>query len=362
MIVALWLACQGADGPDLKGPTPDDPAEQLVGCEREPFPELQVTCRVEAAAKAAAIGRPEVAEQACDRMDTPLWKDECHFRAGEEFGHAGVVGDALSHCQRAGKYAKFCLTHLGWRQPPDKALDQDPARAVSAWMKERQEADRALAGASARFTADANAVLASRFWFNLYYGTGAADPRAARAAPDDVGPAARQGFALEAVRILAGSGDPSPTIVTDIEALWSSDADFPRGAAVPADQRFGRYHPPIGLQPARGRATLPLYGGGRRWVDADPAADLRTAILWALYFRPETPAEVFVPFLDDPNDTVRWTAAELVRTTPSATLDHEAVLRKLEASADPGLRESGHEGLRGRDWERYVAGAPAYGP
>jgi hypothetical protein len=361
MIWALLLACRG-ESPDLKGPTPDDPAEQLAGCVQEPFEELRITCEVEVAAKAASLGKPELSEAACSKMTRPVWVDECHFRAGEEFGHAGAVKDAMSHCKRAGKYSKFCLTHLGWRKPPDATLDHEPAKALTAWMREKQEAEAGLDGATPKFSADAHDVLAARFWFNLYYGTGDADPRAARAAPDDIAPAARQGFALEAVRILAGSGDVSSDIVGQIEALYKSDGDFPRGPVVPEDQRNGRYHPPMGLQPARDKATLALYGGGRRWVDPDPDADLRVAILWALYFRPETPADVFVPYLQDPNDTVRWTAAELVRTTPSTTLDHDALLQKLADSEDPGLRETGHEGLRGREWERFVPGAPVYGP
>jgi hypothetical protein len=360
-MIVLWLAC-GGERPDLWGPTPDDPAEQLVGCEAEAFDELKIPCRVEVAAKAASMGKIDLAEDACSRMDRPIWADECHFRAGEEFGHAGDVEHAMAHCRRAGKYKGFCLTHLGWRKPPDQALDHDPERALAAWAQEKAAADRGLGPDRGSFTDDAYAVLAARFWFNLYYGTGDADPRPARAAPPELGPAARQGFALEAVRILVGSGDVPPTIVADVERAWASGDDFPRGTPIPVEERNGRYRPPMGLQAAREKATLPLYGGGRRWVDPDPAADLRVAILWALYFQPRTPADVFVPYLEDPNETVRWTAGELVRTTPSSTLDHEKLLQRLSESPDPGLRESGHEGLRGRDWERYVAGAPAYGP
>jgi hypothetical protein len=53
----------------------------------------------------------------------------------------------------------------------------------------------------------------------------------------------------------------------------------------------------------------PTFGGGVRLTVEDPLVDLRIAALEALFFRETTPAEAFLPGLEDPAGPVRWTAA-----------------------------------------------------
>lgn len=398
---------------------PADAAAALASCDEAAFPELATTCRVEAAARAGLQGRADLAEAACDAIESPTWKDECHFRAGEEFGRTARVFDAVRHCKRAGNYQRFCLTHLGWHLPADQTGSAGgPEGVKAAWGRFTREADAALDGADAGFAEDTRSLLAASFGFGLYYGSGSADPALARAIldsapPDDpwtglLAPALRQGFADEAVRLRvpscrpqpappapkpeggpggpavpggAGQGGPGggpaglgggppgpppapcwvqppPDLVASVRADWAGAGPPPTGAALPPDARHGRYHPPINLLAAKDLGVLPLYGGDRRYIAVDPDVDLTVAILQAMYFHPDIPADAVVPFLADPAQEVRWAAAGIVRTTPSPTLDHPAVLTKLAASDDPGLAEHGRSGLEGREWTVFVPGAP----
>jgi hypothetical protein len=211
------------------------------------------------------------------------------------------------------------------------------------------------------FVGLARAELASRFAYDAWYGTGSADPTAARAAPEGLGPAARLGFALEAVRLLAPAERPVPVdLVAQVRAVWAGAVPPPRGAPLAPEHRHGRYHPPIAVPSAADLDRLPMYGGGARLVASDDDDDLVVAILEAMYFRPEIQADPFVGWLDHPSPAVRYTAALCVRVTPSPTLDHEAVLRELAASPDPGLAAHGHDGLRLREWTLFT-GQPGRG-
>ena len=74
------------------------------------------------------------------------------------------------------------------------------------------DVEGALEPAEPGFAASARQVLDAAFWFNAYYGRGNPNPEAAR----EGGPAARWGFALEAVRQLAprGKKPPRPLVTT----------------------------------------------------------------------------------------------------------------------------------------------------
>jgi hypothetical protein len=353
-VIWLLLAC-GSSEVDPLAPLPEEAGEALAACEAQAYPELATTCRVEAAARAAVQGKPDVAEKACAALEgNDRWFEECHFRAGEEFGRQGQLEPALAHCGSAGKYSNFCLTHLAWKIPP-LDLDQADAAAVSAaWTAEEARWNEALAGADSRFATEAKALLDARFWFNLYVGVGKADPAAAKA----VGlPASRQGFATEAVRLLVPKGQPVPDDLVDrVRAVWDGTSPPLAGPSVPVEHRHGRYHPPISVAPYSAYARLPLYGGNERIVAPDPADDLVVAVLEGLYFLPDVPADAFVPFLKSESEPVRWTAARLVRVTPSATVDHTALLTEMAASADPGLAAHGKEGLQHKEWTQFTGG------
>ena len=67
------------------------------------------------------------------RMLEGTWRDECHFRAGEELGRAGHTIPGLRHCGQAGRFARNCITHTVWRLPRQRDLTpQDGPERVAA--------------------------------------------------------------------------------------------------------------------------------------------------------------------------------------------------------------------------------------
>ncbi len=356
----LAAACSSpeADPTELLAPLPRDPVEALAACDREPFPELATTCRVEAAARAAGQELPQVAEQACAAIQDLRWREECHFRAGEELGRRGAMDLALGHCARAGRYGRFCITHTAWHAAPIPGLQVSDAAAVLAreteWMAGVQGA---MDGAPPELVAEAEANMRATFWFSAYLGSGSADPAAARAAGPASAPAARSGFALEAVRLLVPREvEVSEEVVGRVLAVWAGLEEPPAGPRLDARHRHGRYHPPITTQAEADTPKLPQYGGGQRLVSQDADCDLRVATLEALHFRPETPAEVFLPYTSSECAEVRWTATRMIRVTPSMRLDHDAVLTELAASEDPGVTAQARAGLRSREWTLFTGG------
>ena len=107
---------------DALSPWPDDPQLLWERCAQETFEELAITCRVQTAAQFGAAGNSAAAHAVCIEVPPGTWREECHFRAGEELGHAGLAVEGLKHCARAGWFGRNCLTHTGWRLPRDPAI------------------------------------------------------------------------------------------------------------------------------------------------------------------------------------------------------------------------------------------------
>ncbi len=286
----LLLACAGE-------PPPPDLAD---GC-GSPYPELRITCQVQRAAEAARAGDRSGAEAACAAVpEGSLWREECHFRAGESFARAGDTRSALSHCRRAARYARNCITHAAWslETEPGRSAD-DPATAAALADLGRQ-IDAAMDGAPAALAGAAREELLSRAWFQVYFGTGSADPRAARAAAPDQRPYARSAFAAELIRLLGRQG----RAMGALQATWDGALPAPAGAPLPERHRVGR-HAPMPIPPeAADRVMVASFGGGRRLSSPDPATDLTLAGLAGLFFL-DADAEAFRPWTGDERALVR---------------------------------------------------------
>jgi hypothetical protein len=102
----------------------------------------------------------------------------------------------------------------------------------------------------------------------------------------------------------------------------------------------------------RGLSWQPLYGGGRRLRGVDSDEDLLIAILEALWFQPDAQADLFLPWVADPRDRVRWTAARLLRLAAPLSLDLPAALQGLRADSDACVAWNAKRGLEQRAWER----------
>jgi len=320
------------------------------------FEELAQTCWVQVAATAAVQRELERAERACGEISAVVWRDECFFRVGEELGKQGRLRDSLAYCARAGRYSQFCLIHLGSYYPADlRFTSGDTSRVEGAYATLLTELAEGLSDATPAFREDAREFVLNRFWFNLYYGSGQADPTVPRDLAAEDAQRAHWGFALEAVRLLLPELGADPVGLDHrVRAIWGGNEAAPVGPALRGEQRHGRYHPPLDTPLEIQVPTLPTYGGGRRLVGASIASDLTVCVLEGLYYDPQVDGAVFPLFLEDKSMAVRWTAARLTRVTPSVRHRPEQVLKSMLTHTDVGVVQHAKLGLENREWERFT--------
>lgn len=270
---------------------------------------MKTLCLVQLAADEASKG---TLSDACGLIEEERWRDECWFRVGEELGASGSVPDAMHACGKAGQFQPYCITHAGLR-----------ARHTEEPLATWEEAARTKIPAGQ--LDHALDTLRSRWWFNRYYGAGVLPATA----EDD--PYARTAWALEAVRL---SGGLPATVLT--------------GPPLPPERRVGRYDQPMQLPGEKDLPRVTVFGGGARLVGETADEDLQIALLEALYFRPETTAEAFRPYLNDKRPRVRYTALRLFRILPSE--DAEATLSAMKDDPDPIVRAHVADALTYRTW------------
>lgn len=350
LLLAIALAgCQPDDASpgDPLGPWPTEPHTLATFCPSLPYPELVTTCRVQAAADLGRAGESDAAWAVCASVPAGTWYEECHFRAGEELGRAGATLPALRHCREAGWFGRNCLTHAGWNLPADPELGPDTPPATLATAAEELDAgvQQALAGAADGLPGEGRDIVLARYGYNVFVGRGRATPEAARL-DGAVGAALRTGFAIEAARLLP---EPSVEAILDV---WRGETPPPEGPPLPPGSRMGRYAQRVLAPGERGAPFAPTFGGGARLIGVSPEEDLTIAALEALFWREDTAAEAFLPWVDDPRERVRWTAARLVRLAPPRTVDLPAVLTRIaETHPDENVRWQARNGLENRTWE-----------
>ncbi len=333
--------------------------DPLAACADQDFEQMAVLCHIEVAARAGAEGDAELAEGACARVPEGTWAKECHFRAGEELAGAGLVVDALGHCAQAGRFARFCVTHGAWAMQPDRELraDRPPEELVSAFDAILVDIEAAVGQLEAEIQPEALDSFRMALWSNAYYGTGRAHPAAARAASPGQRPQARSAYLMEAARLLwVADAVPIEGAVEQLLEHWQGELPALEGEPLAREQRHGRYSVPLPVPCERELQPVPLYGGGRRILGADGDEDLLIAGLEALFFRPDTTAEHFQPWVDDPRDRVRWTAARLLRLSEPGELDMVTTLEALTRHSDSCVAWHARDGLDKRSWERKPGG------
>jgi len=350
LLTILLFACAEEPQPsgDPLGAWPTEPHALAAFCPTLPYPELVITCRVQAAADLGRAGEPGPADAVCAEVPEGTWREECHFRAGEELGRAGHTLPALRHCAEAGWFGRNCLTHAAWNLPADPTLGPEtPARTLGTAAEELDAGvQQALSGASDGLPGEGRDLVLARYGYNVYVGRGVAAPAPAHL-DGPVGATLRTGFAIEAVRLL-----DTPT-VDAVLAVWEGTTPAPRGEALPQGARMGRYAQRVPSPHEQGRPFAPTFGGGARLIGTTPEEDVVIAALEALFWREQTPSESFLPWLDDPREHVRWTAARLLRLAGPARINLPETLERLvETHPDENVRWHARFGLDKRTWER----------
>lgn len=345
-LLLVLLACASAPSEDpteaALRPWPDDPAELNAVCASQPFPELQITCRVQEAAVWAARGAEPEAAAACALIPAGTWRDECHFRLGEELATTGRPIPAVAWCAQAGWFARRCVTHAAWRLripltstpgantageatgsgPPqrDELLAQGAELLVAVEASLGRHSDPGVAG-------EGRDAFRAAWGRSVFLGSGRADPELARV-EGELGPALRTGWATEAVRLLSLSTLPPEAGALLVDA-WHQGRTL---EGTPDPDPLPERYPPFRPAPEdEGLPHLPLYGGGLRLVGETIDEDAAIAILHALYGHPATGAEAFAAALLDPRPRLRWTAARLF----GLSADESARAAQAAATGDP---------------------------
>jgi len=345
LLLALLWGCPPAPVSDdaatqALAPWPDDPTALLARCEAEPFPELATTCRVQAAARLAGLGKADQADATCAQVPEGTWRQECHFRVGEELSQVGKVAEAAGQCGHAGWFAERCITHAAWRM--HRSGEVDPSSPDAALQRDR---DLLLVAVQAGLSAHADAGVAGegRDVFQaalgraLYRGQGRADPRASHTTAER-GPALRTGWAVEAMRILAAQGPLPADPVAVLRAAWREGTVL---QGPPSDQPAPERYAPLQIGPQdQGLPHLPLFGGGMRLVGDSVDEDADIAILEAVYGWPAAGTAPFEAGTADPRDRVRWTAARLLALAARGDADGGTarIHRVFERATDPVVR------------------------
>ncbi len=360
LLALLAMACGDGALERAMEPPQVPPAQALDACAELDFDQMQVLCRIEAASRAGAQGLTELADRACSMVPEGTWTHECHFRVGEELAGSGHPAQALEHCARSGRFARFCITHSAWSMPLEPALDarQPPDQLIPALDAAMVEIQAAAQGLDATLQPEAIDSFRMGLWFNAYYGTGHAHPAAARAASRSQQPQARSAYLLEAARLLWSPGEvPAQGAVAQLLSHWSGELPALEGQPLPAGERHGRYSVPMPAPCERDLQPVPLYGGGRRILSTDADEDLIIAALEALFFRTDVTAQHFLPWVDDPHEKVRWTAARLLRLSEPGELDMAVTLTALRDHTDSCVAWHASDALAHRTWERKPGGA-----
>ena len=298
-MIWLLLACQtGTSAQDLEQTL--SAQDSLQDCAKMPLQGARITCQVTQAARAGAQGDLAGIEAACEGLEE-IWLYECRFRAGEELGKAGQTDAALRQCAQAKDFARNCVTHAAWGLPKRNGLD--PSQDVGPAMAEFEGVVRtALDGAPMGVAPEAVDTLMARAWFNLYVGSGSADPAAAKSATSFQAHA-RSAWAIEVVRLL-----DSDAAIPAALACWNGGA-CPQGA--PLDQPKGRYSTPVVVPATEQHPHVAGFGGSIRLAPKDEEQDLLVALLEGQFFRESSTNLAFVDYLNAEGDALRWTACKL---------------------------------------------------
>jgi len=334
MILLIALACSNDPSVPLE-PWSEDPNQLTQRCEEEELIEFKITCYVQAASLFGIANQEAKGAALCQQIEDQIWKEECHFRLGEELAVAGNLPAGLRHCSLSGRFTHNCLTHAIWRAPDSTRFPSQlgAKKIFQEWQGWSSEAQSALGDLPSKQKQEALEDLNARFGYSVYFGTGNLFPEAAHLSPP-IGPGLRTAFAMEAARLLHSRGEAS---VENIVDHWKKGTKL-QGASQEKAYQQGRYYPAILSPFEKDIEKINLYGGGKRLVSSDHSEDIIIAALEAMFWLEETTPDTFLAWATHPSGPIRWTAIKLMRLCEDDGFAWQDTFDTLLQKADPATR------------------------
>jgi hypothetical protein len=195
-----------------------------------------------------------------------------------------------------------------WRNPSFQPLNSKTS--LTLLLRDFQENQTALLSALHQIEPDhqkeAEMNLLARYGYTIYLGSGIID-----ATPsyykDKLGISFRTGYAFEWVRL------HSPNTDLSLEELlhdWKSLRSFKGDSDLQAFKKGRTYQAKISPF-EHDIPRIHLYGGGQRLISKTIEVDLKIAGLEAFFWRAQTPASFFEPYILDSTKEIRLTATKL---------------------------------------------------
>ena len=335
MMLFFLTACIQTESPDQLSIWPSDPYALLKRCEKEEIKELQIACRIQAAANFGAINEEHMGVDICKKIEPKVWNEECHFRLGEELAYSGNLMAGYFHCSMSNHYAENCFAHIKSRREEILAIkwsekDKHSIEGLQEiHLKLIEETKDNIFNVSKKLKTSLLADLTSQFGISVYLGRGSLD-----ISPTDtrglLGASLRTGYAMEAARLLHLSGKAS---VENIIEAWNEPTRIDT-VATKTITLHGRHHSGLISPYEKNLDKINLYGGGTRLISDNPQEDITIAALEAIYWLEETPGESFIPWIGNQSDLIRLTAAKLLRLSMTPELSKSPQLIQATSKAD----------------------------
>lgn len=303
----LFFSCSPQPANSL-APWPRDIEALEERCTREANQSLQTTCWVQLASRLGEEQEEAKGHTICQKIQAPIWKEECYFRFGEELSINGSLDAGFRACALAGRFTRNCLTHSMWRNPYSSALSSNISlnQLIRNFDENRAALLTAVQTIDPNYQTETEMNLLARFGYSVYLGSGIIDPTPTYY-KDKLGVSFRTGYAFEWVRLQSSQGSPS---LENLLEDWQNTKII-KGDTDPFAFQKGRHYQAILSPFERDIPRIHLYGGGQRLIGKTMESDLLIAGLEAFFAEEATKSDFFQSYLFHETREIRLTATKL---------------------------------------------------
>lgn len=310
------------------------------------------TCQWEAALAHVDAGRIDEAGRACMAMVGESWQQECFFQsAGRAYftGLADRAAKAVSLCRGSGPFLRYCLSTLtnetvrlapsaSWPSPEPWAR---LARITADLRLALSELDPALSD-----------QVVDGVWSvsmaGAYHDVSRVGGLPLRAAPEEAAPFARAAAAWRLVQLEGGEERSLAQWLARLDQALSEQRGDPLDPPPEPWEQAMHDQAPAGPREWGDRPRIPyLWQGARTW-SADPHEDAAICLVEALGQRGEGHEAALEEALGAPQESVRWTAREVLE---ERGWRFDAVGRPTGTTEPVALEERGPRPLEPREPE-----------